>query len=107
MIGLAGHGGNAVHAGRLEKLRLWSIPPALSGDLFYLLSVDKRRQTSGAGIGKPTLMIVALAGPAAGRPCAWVRRRQARDFANGHIVKPEGRLLSAPEGGLCALTVLT
>jgi hypothetical protein len=37
----------------------------------------------------------------------WVRRRQAHDFASGHIVKLDGWLLSATEGRLCALTVLT
>jgi hypothetical protein len=38
---------------------------------------------------------------------AWLRRRQAHDFANGHVVKLEGWLLSATERRLCALTVLT
>lgn len=38
---------------------------------------------------------------------AWLRRRQAHDFATGYIVKLDGWLLSATEVRLCALTVLT
>ena len=38
---------------------------------------------------------------------AWIRRRQAQDFASEHIVKLDGWLLSATEGRLCALAVLT
>jgi hypothetical protein len=38
---------------------------------------------------------------------AWLRRRQAHDFANGRIVKLDGWLLSATEVRLCALTALT
>jgi hypothetical protein len=38
---------------------------------------------------------------------AWLRRRQTHDFANGHIVKLDGWLLSRTEGRLCALSALT
>lgn len=39
--------------------------------------------------------------------CAWVRRRQARDFATGRIVNLDGWLLSATEVRICALAALT
>jgi hypothetical protein len=38
---------------------------------------------------------------------AWVRRRQARDFATARIVNLDGWLLSATEVRLCALACLT
>ena len=38
---------------------------------------------------------------------AWLRRRQARDFATGRIVNLDGWLLSATEVRLCALVALT
>lgn len=38
---------------------------------------------------------------------AWIRQRQARDFATGRIVKLDGWLLSATEVRICALAALT
>jgi hypothetical protein len=38
---------------------------------------------------------------------AWLRRRQARDFATGRIVNQGGWLLSATEVRICALAALT
>jgi hypothetical protein len=50
-------------------------------------------------------LLIAHAGDAELR--AWVRRRQAHDFATGNIVKLDGWLLSATEARLCALAALT
>jgi hypothetical protein len=50
-----------------------------------------------------------IAIPEASAPAlrAWLRRRQAHDFANGRVVKLDGWLLAATDVRLCALTALT
>ena len=46
-----------MHAAVSRAVPLVRLPPAL----FYSLARRRRRQTSGAGLGTPTLMFVALA----------------------------------------------